>query len=103
MKIKAFDMIKIWNVLDQLFPLSDDPVWTGWVKRVAAHMRPETEIWNSYTEAERKKYADTELSFSFNTIPAQHLPGIITAEQAEVLKPVVSGEIKPYKPQLPKK
>ena len=101
MKIKALQMIRLWNTLDALYPMSDDPVWTGWVKRAAAHMRPETEIWNSYTDAERKKYADMELSFSFKKIPAKHLPDIITKEQAEILKPVVSGKVEPYKPQLP--
>ena len=101
-RMTAWNMVQVWNLLGDLSPASDNPRFTGWAKRLFLYMEPEVKLWNELSLEERDSLQQSELSFPVEKLKAEYLPDIITEEMADVLEPVIDGEITPYEPQLKK-
>lgn len=103
-KLTATETVQVWNYLNDAYDLKkQDPIFTGWFKRLMTYMKPEIEIWNSLTIEERKANSDIQLSYPVDKIKAEHLPEVITKNEVEVLQKIAEGDIKVYESQLSKK
>lgn len=102
-KLTAQETVFVWNILNEKYELrKDDPVFKVWFQRLTSYMKPEIEIWNGLNEKERLANGAIELSFPVDKIEAEHMPELITKNEADILKKVVEGDIKVYESQLQK-
>ena len=101
-KLTPIQTVAIWNKLDELNGLSDDPVYTAWAHRMKAYLRPEVIIWNGLSIEERNTILECQLQYQIEKLPAEYLPDFIVESDVKLLSLVTEGSIRIKESQISK-